>query len=131
MTNWKAILTPAQYQVIRLGGTERPYTGQYVNFNKSGTYLCGGCQTPLYKSSTKFDSSCGWPAFYEALPGAVKRIEDNSLGMRRIEIRCAKCDGHLGHVFEGEGFDTPTDSRHCVNSISLKFQDEGEKEGGK
>ncbi|AOA64629.1 Methionine sulfoxide reductase [Komagataella phaffii CBS 7435] len=126
MTNWKAILTPAQYQVLRLGGTERPYTGQYVNFKKNGTYLCSGCQTPLYKSGTKFDSSCGWPAFYEALPGAVKRIEDNSLGMRRIEIRCSKCDGHLGHVFEGEGFDTPTDSRHCVNSISLKFQGEEE-----
>ncbi|ANZ75244.1 BA75_03320T0 [Komagataella pastoris] len=128
MTNWKAILTPAQYRVLRLGGTESPHTGQYVNFKESGTYLCGGCQTPLYKSSTKFDSSCGWPAFYEALPGAVKRIEDNTLGMQRIEIRCSQCDGHLGHVFEGEGYDTPTDSRHCVNSISLKFQGEGEKE---
>ncbi|PIN16901.1 putative pilin-like transcription factor [Handroanthus impetiginosus] len=96
-----------------------PGTGKYDKFYEEGFYKCGGCGTPLYKSSTKFNSGCGWPAFYEGLPGAINRTPDPD--GRRIEITCAACGGHLGHVFKGEGFPTPTDERHCVNSISLKF----------
>jgi len=121
---WKAILSPEQFRVLREKGTERPGTGEYEKSTKEGVYTCAGCKTPLYKSSTKFDSGCGWPAFFDAIPGAVKRHEDSSLGMRRIEITCTACGGHLGHVFQGEGFPTPTDERHCVNSVSLKFHDE-------
>eukprot|EP00803_Ostreobium_quekettii_P002753 evm.model.scf_527.4 EVM.evm.TU.scf_527.4 scf_527:49297-50380(+) len=88
-------------------------------------YKCAGCGAALYKSEHKFDSGCGWPAFYDEIEGAVKRNEDVSMGMRRVEIVCSKCDGHLGHVFEGEGFPTPTDVRHCVNSLSLSFQKAG------
>lgn len=87
-------------------------------------YHCAGCDTPLFTSSTKFDSGCGWPAFFDSIPGAVNRHEDRSLGRVRTEITCAKCGGHLGHVFQGEGFPTPTDERHCVNSISIKYKDQ-------
>ncbi|RVX10161.1 Peptide methionine sulfoxide reductase B3, chloroplastic [Vitis vinifera] len=96
-----------------------PGTGEYDKFFEEGVYNCAGCGTPLYKSTTKFNSGCGWPAFYEGLPGAINRTPDPD-GMR-IEITCAACGGHLGHVFKGEGFPTPTNERHCVNSISLKF----------
>ncbi|VAH19094.1 unnamed protein product [Triticum turgidum subsp. durum] len=96
-----------------------PGTGEYDKFFDEGIYGCAGCGTPLYKSSTKFNSGCGWPAFYEGFPGTIKRTADPD--GRRIEITCAACEGHLGHVFKGEGFNTPTDERHCVNSISLKF----------
>ncbi|EKM81796.1 hypothetical protein AGABI1DRAFT_54793 [Agaricus bisporus var. burnettii JB137-S8] len=123
-SEWRAILSPEQFRVLRGKGTERPGTGEYNKFSKEGTYGCAGCGTPLYTSSTKFDSGCGWPAFFDAIPGAVTRHEDSTLGMRRIEITCTACGGHLGHVFKGEGFGTPTDERHCVNSVSLKF-DEG------
>ncbi|KAJ2354713.1 Peptide methionine sulfoxide reductase B2, chloroplastic [Coemansia erecta] len=118
---WRAILSPQQFAVLRQKHTEAPGTGEYTHTFDKGVYGCGACGTPLYKSSTKFDAHCGWPAFYEALPGAVKCIDDNSLGMTRTEIVCSKCNSHLGHVFRGEGFDTPTDERHCVNSISLKL----------
>lgn len=87
-------------------------------------YTCAGCEAPLYKASHKFNSGCGWPAYFDSLPGAVKRFEDNSGFMRRIEIVCSNCGGHLGHVFKGEGFPTPTDERHCVNSVSLNFSPE-------
>ncbi|CAI0448713.1 unnamed protein product [Linum tenue] len=97
-----------------------PGTGQYDKFSEEGVYSCAGCETPLYKSTTKFNSGCGWPAFYEGLPGAINRNVSELDGMR-VEITCAACGGHLGHVFKGEGFKTPTDERHCVNSISLKF----------
>ena len=124
---WRTVLSPAQFKVLREAGTERAFTHEYENNSKEGVYNCAACETPLYKSTTKFKSGCGWPAFFDAIPGAVKRNVDKSLGMKRIEIRCAACDSHLGHVFEGEGFNTPTDERHCVNGISLRFNDEKEK----
>lgn len=116
---WSAILSPEQFRILRQKGTEYPGTGEYGKFFEEGIYKCAGCGTPLYKSTTKFNSGCGWPAFYEGLPGAINRHPDPD-GMR-TEITCAACGGHLGHVFKGEGFPTPTDERHCVNSISLKF----------
>lgn len=103
-----------------------PGTGEYDKFFDEGIYGCAGCGTPLYKSSTKFNSGCGWPAFYEGFPGAIQRTADPD--GRRVEITCAACGGHLGHVFKGEGFNTPTDERHCVNSISLKFVPASEEE---
>ncbi|XP_009609346.1 peptide methionine sulfoxide reductase B5 [Nicotiana tabacum] len=116
---WRAILSPEQFRILRQKGTEYPGTGEYDKFYGEGIYQCAGCSTPLYKSTTKFNSGCGWPAFFEGLPGAINRTADPD--GRRIEITCAACGGHLGHVFKGEGFPTPTDERHCVNSISLKF----------
>ncbi|KAF5448377.1 hypothetical protein F2P56_028919 [Juglans regia] len=116
---WRAILSPEQFRILRQKGTEYPGTGEYDKFFAEGVYLCAGCRTPLYRSTTKFNSGCGWPAFYEGLPGAINRNPDPD-GMR-VEITCAACGGHLGHVFKGEGFQTPTDERHCVNSVSLKF----------
>ncbi|PFH51944.1 hypothetical protein AMATHDRAFT_74633 [Amanita thiersii Skay4041] len=121
---WRAVLSPEQFRVLRQKGTERAGTGEYDNYYKDGTYLCAGCGAPLYKSATKFKSGCGWPAFFDAIPGAVNRHEDSSHGMHRTEITCTACGGHLGHVFKGEGFPTPTDERHCVNSVSLKFTDQ-------
>ena len=120
---WRVVLTPEQFRVLRQKGTEPAGTGEYNKFNKKGVYHCAGCDAPLYVSDTKFDSGCGWPAFFDSIPGALVRHEDNSHGMQRIEICCAKCGGHLGHVFKGERFPTPTDERHCVNSISLKFKE--------
>ncbi|KAL8137308.1 hypothetical protein V2J09_003309 [Rumex salicifolius] len=116
---WRAILSPEQFRILRQKGTEYPGTGEYDKFFDEGVYTCAGCNTPLYKSTTKFNSGCGWPAFFEGLPGAINRIPDPD--GRRIEITCSACGGHLGHVFKGEGFPTPTDERHCVNSVSLKF----------
>ncbi|KAK9824029.1 hypothetical protein WJX72_007099 [[Myrmecia] bisecta] len=119
---WKEVLSTEEYQILRQKGTEPAGTGQYNKIYKDGEYNCAGCGATLYKSDTKFDSGCGWPAFYAEIPGAVDRHVDSSFGMKRTEITCSKCGGHLGHVFEGEGFKTPTDERHCVNSRSLKFQ---------
>uniref|UniRef100_A0A5B7BNK5 Peptide-methionine (R)-S-oxide reductase n=1 Tax=Davidia involucrata TaxID=16924 RepID=A0A5B7BNK5_DAVIN len=116
---WRAVLSPEQFRILRQKGTEYPGTGEYDKFFGEGVYKCAGCGTSLYRSTTKFNSGCGWPAFFEGLPGAINRNSDPD-GMR-IEITCAACGGHLGHVFKGEGFRTPTDERHCVNSISLKF----------
>ncbi|KAF4143194.1 SelR domain [Phytophthora infestans] len=116
---WKQRLTPMQFQVLRLKGTERAGTGEHNKNKETGVYVCAGCKTPVYTSTTKFDSGCGWPAFYDAIPGAIKAVPDAD--GRRTEIMCAKCDGHMGHVFKGEGFKTPTDERHCVNSVSLVF----------
>jgi peptide-methionine (R)-S-oxide reductase len=121
---WKVKLSPAAFKVLRLKGTEKPGTGEYDKFFEKGVYNCGGCGTPLYTSEMKFNSGCGWPAFFDAIPGALTTHTDTSFGMERIEIMCKACGGHLGHIFKGEGFKTPTDERHCVNSISIKFQKE-------
>jgi peptide-methionine (R)-S-oxide reductase len=118
---WRAVLSPQQFKVLREKATEQPGTGQYDKHFAKGVYNCAACDTPLYRSDTKFDSGCGWPAFYDAIPGAIKLHDDFSHGMKRTEMVCASCGGHLGHVFYGEGYKTPTDARHCVNSISLKF----------
>ncbi|KAF5815166.1 putative peptide-methionine (R)-S-oxide reductase [Helianthus annuus] len=109
---------------VYMGFNDRPKgTGEYDKFFADGVYTCAGCGTPLSKSTTKFNSGCGWPTFYEGFPGAITRTADPD--GRRTRITCTACGGHLGHVFKGEGFKTPTDERHCVNSISIKFTSEG------
>ncbi|CAZ82357.1 unnamed protein product [Tuber melanosporum] len=119
---WRAILSPEQFRVLRACGTEPPNSGTHSHHTSPGVYTCVGCGAPLYTSTSKFDSGCGWPAFFESVPGAINRREDGALGMRRTEITCANCGGHLGHVFKGEGFGGAADERHCVNSVSLKFK---------
>ena len=117
---WREQLTPEEYQVLRRAGTERPFTGEYTDSKRQGVYHCRACGAELFRSEAKFDSHCGWPSFYQPTAGdAVTLIEDRTLGMLRVEARCAACDSHLGHVFTGEGYSTPTDERWCINSISL------------
>jgi peptide-methionine (R)-S-oxide reductase len=117
---WRVRLSPEEFRVLRQAGTERPFTGEYVSTNTRGTYECRACGAQLFASDTKFDSHCGWPSFDEALPGAIRYIEDRSLGMVRVEVRCAVCDSHLGHRFDGEGY-TQKDARYCINSVSLRL----------
>ncbi|KAI1805360.1 SelR-domain-containing protein [Daldinia bambusicola] len=122
---WRAVLSKEQFRILREKGTEPPGSGKYDKFfSESGVYTCAGCNAPLYKANHKFKSGCGWPAYFDSIPGAVTRHTDKSWGMERTEICCANCGGHLGHVFKGEGYPTPTDERHCVNSISLNFSPE-------
>lgn len=121
---WRTELTADEYQVLRQAGTERPFTGEYTDTTTAGVYSCRACGAELFTSETKFESHCGWPSFYTPLAGdTVEYIEDRSIpGRPRIEVRCASCGSHLGHVFEGEGYDTPTDQRYCINSISVRLQ---------
>jgi peptide-methionine (R)-S-oxide reductase len=117
---WRVRLSPEEFRVLREAGTEPAWTGEYVDTKTPGMYRCRACGAELYPSNTKFDSHCGWPSFDDAIPGAITEIEDDSHGMRRVEIRCARCDSHLGHVFRGEGF-TSKNTRHCVNSLSIRL----------
>ena len=120
---WRAELSPEEYHVLRQAGTERPFTGEYTDTKTVGVYSCRACGTELFRSETKFESHCGWPSFYAPLAeDRVEYIEDRAFGMKRVEVRCATCASHLGHVFEGEGYGTPTDQRYCINSVSLTLQ---------
>jgi peptide-methionine (R)-S-oxide reductase len=119
---WREILTPEQYAIIRQGGTERPFTGEYNHNKEKGTYNCAGCGQPLFSSDTKYDSGSGWPSFWDVLQeNSLEVLHDTSYGMSRLEIKCARCGSHLGHLFE-DGPRETTGQRYCVNSASLKFE---------
>lgn len=119
---WQERLSPEAFHVLRQAGTERPYTGKYWDTEDVGTYSCRACGEELFQSDTKFDARCGWPSFYAPTDNEkITYVEDTSMGMTRVEVLCANCESHLGHVFAGEGFDTPTDLRYCLNSLSLNL----------
>lgn len=119
---WRSRLTPDEYAVLRQGGTERPFTGEYTDTDTEGIYTCKACGAELFRSTEKFHSHCGWPSFFDpSHSSAVITKEDHSLGMHRTEVLCATCHSHLGHVFAGEGYNTPTDLRYCINSICLQL----------
>ncbi|HEY5806142.1 MAG TPA: peptide-methionine (R)-S-oxide reductase MsrB [Candidatus Saccharimonadales bacterium] len=117
---WKKKLTPEQFHVLREKGTEAPFTGRLLYNDKQGSYTCAACGNVLFDSSTKFETDCGWPSFYDAKKGSVVLASDDSFGMHRIEVTCASCGGHLGHVFD-DAPDQPTGQRFCINSASLQF----------
>lgn len=123
-SEWKDRLTADEYHVLREAVTEPPHVGEYTNTTTEGVYHCKACGAELFRSQEKFASSCGWPSFYSPkdLDTVIER-EDRSLGMVRTEVLCARCGSHLGHVFAGEGYDTPTDLRYCINSIALKLEE--------
>ncbi len=118
---WRQKLSDLEYHVLREAGTERPFTGEYTDTTTEGVYSCRACGTELFRSEAKFESHCGWPSFFEPLAGdRVEYLDDRSIpGRPRIEVRCATCGSHLGHVFSGEGYPTPTDQRYCINSVCL------------
>ncbi|MGI8759855.1 MAG: peptide-methionine (R)-S-oxide reductase MsrB [Jatrophihabitantaceae bacterium] len=121
--DWRQQLTPDEYAVLRRAGTEPAFVGEYTDNHQVGSYRCRACGTKLFRSEHKFDSHCGWPSFFTPLAGErVIERTDRGLGMKRTEVLCAACHSHLGHVFAGEGYDTPTDQRYCINSISLTFE---------
>jgi peptide-methionine (R)-S-oxide reductase len=122
---WRAQLTRQEYAVLRQAATERPFTGEYTDDKRIGVYRCRACGSELFRSDTKFDSHCGWPSFFTPLAGdRVIERRDTSMGTVRTEVLCANCHSHLGHVFAGEGYGTPTDLRYCINSISLTFEEQ-------
>lgn len=121
---WRERLSPDEYRVLREAGTEAPFTGEYTDTETEGVYRCRACNEELFRSAEKFHSHCGWPSFFSPLAGdTIIERSDNSLGMTRTEVLCANCHSHLGHVFAGEGYDTPTDLRYCINSISLTLEE--------
>lgn len=124
---WREQLAPQEYRVLRQAGTEAPFTGEYTDTVTEGVYSCRACGAELFRSQAKFHSHCGWPSFYEPLAGErVEYVHDGSMGMDRVEVRCANCGSHLGHVFEGEGYPTPTDQRYCINSVCLRLEPMGD-----
>jgi peptide-methionine (R)-S-oxide reductase len=121
---WSQRLSPEEFAVLRQAGTEAAFTGEYWDDHTEGVYTCRACGAELFSSKEKFDAHCGWPSFFAPLAeDRVRYLVDSSHGMRRVEVRCGNCDSHLGHVFEGEGYATPTDQRYCINSISLTRRD--------
>ncbi len=120
---WRAELTPAEYDVLRKAGTERAFVGEYTDTSTEGVYSCRACGSELFRSDTKFESHCGWPSFFAPLAeDRVEYVVDRSFGSTRTEVRCGNCGSHMGHVFEGEGYATPTDQRYCINSISITLE---------